>query len=174
MRSFSLLLGLLGLNILEPCAPLTTVEEPLPQKRNCGGCTACCTAMANSAVEPPKPTFSSCQFQCADGCSIHADKPQGCREFNCLWVQDTGKLFKEDERPDKFGIVAVAECTQFGPTIRIYESTDGALRREDVQELIHFWAQKVAVLAIVRGGKRFLYGKPKVLELARKLGAVKE
>jgi hypothetical protein len=78
---------------------------PLPQmKRTCGGCTECCTAVAVAALE--KPYFATCPHQTTTGCAIHPQRPHGCREYTCAWLQG---MLAEDMRPDKSGFILSPE-----------------------------------------------------------------
>jgi hypothetical protein len=79
---------------------------PLPQvKRSCGGCTECCTAVAVAELE--KPYFATCRHQTATGCSIYAERPNGCRQYNCAWLQG---MLTDEMRPDKSGFILSAEA----------------------------------------------------------------
>jgi hypothetical protein len=77
-------------------------EPRLTRKRQCGPCTACCTIMGVSDLDPPKPQRTACAHLCQKGCGIYHDRPRTCREFYCLWRYGLGD-FKD--RPDKSGIV---------------------------------------------------------------------
>jgi hypothetical protein len=78
--------------------------------RECGDCQACCTAKSVPGIV--KLENGNCPHQCDTGCSIHADRPQQCRDYRCLWLQ--GHL--DDElRPDQSGYildVALEQSTQ--------------------------------------------------------------
>ena len=52
--------------------------------RACGECTVCCTVMA--VPELHKPNRRACDHVCDEGCAIHAERPQDCRDFHCLWL----------------------------------------------------------------------------------------
>lgn len=39
------------------------------------------------------------------GCSIYEQRPKTCREFECVWLQDTRGLMDEAMRPDKLRVV---------------------------------------------------------------------
>ena len=78
------------------------MNEPKPSGRNCGGCTACCTVLA--VHELRKPMRWACEHIACAGCRIYAVRPQGCREFDCLWLR--GKISgDESRRPDRLGVI---------------------------------------------------------------------
>lgn len=80
--------------------PLPTAD-PAP-KRSCGGCTACCTTIG--VAELGKAPGERCPKLGARGCSIYAERPAECREFNCAWLYGVGDF---SDRPDKSGVVVV-------------------------------------------------------------------
>lgn len=63
--------------------------------RTCDGCKFCCWSYGVSEV--PKEPLSHCAHECGAGCSIHADKPSQCREFDCPYI--AGDAI---HRPDTF------------------------------------------------------------------------
>lgn len=69
--------------------------------RECGGCTACCKAL--SVAELAKPSNRWCNHcDVGSGCTVYADRPKSCRDFNCLWR--AGALGDAD-RPDRIKCV---------------------------------------------------------------------
>lgn len=85
-------------------------------KRSCGSCTLCCKTMGVSDLLPePKPPNRWCDL-CAigSGCKVYADRPQTCRDFACIWLQDTQGLFPDDCRPDRIGVVFVTDADGCG------------------------------------------------------------
>ena len=69
-------------------------------KRECGGCTACCTLVP--VYEISKPANTKCKYQYFKGCRLYHDKtamPMGCQLWSCRWLanDDTGDL----PRPDR-------------------------------------------------------------------------
>jgi len=89
-------------------APLPLLREallsaPTPTAdRACGTCTACCTVLAVDELQ--KPMRWACSHLAGDCCAIYADRPAGCRQFNCLWLR--GALPADDcWRPDQLGVI---------------------------------------------------------------------
>jgi len=64
--------------------PLTVVND----MRNCGICTACCTA--KGVAELDKPGGTACRFIAQQGqgvgCIIYADRPLSCQVYKCMWL----------------------------------------------------------------------------------------
>ena len=70
--------------------------------RTCGTCTQCCKTMAVVALEKPRDIW--CQHcQIGQGCKIYEQRPQECRDFVCLWLQD--ESVPEELKPDKTKVV---------------------------------------------------------------------
>jgi len=67
--------------------------------RECGECTLCC--LVTEIPELSKPINVMCNF-CDQGCTIHAERPKSCRNYNCAWLLGA---MDEDMRPDKCHVV---------------------------------------------------------------------
>lgn len=76
------------------------------QTRSCGGCNVCCTVMTVTPLN--KPGGAVCPHQTEAGCGIYEDRPGVCRAWHCMWVRDNGRVFREEERPDKSGVFFTA------------------------------------------------------------------
>lgn len=77
---------------------------------SCDGCTLCCKLM--SIYELEKPTNLWCSYVSKDhhSCSIYADRPFGCRHWQCGWLRSQTTPKPEDRmppelRPDRCGVV---------------------------------------------------------------------
>ncbi len=55
------------------------------QPRPCGSCSFCCKIIPVAALEKPANTWCT-HFAKGVGCSIHAERPGACRDFQCLWT----------------------------------------------------------------------------------------
>jgi uncharacterized protein len=81
-----------------------TIEtwQPGMFERPCGDCTMCCKLPA--APDLNKPPGVWCQH-CDKGkaCRIYDDRPQGCRDFYCLWKVMPD--FPEELRPDRCKVI---------------------------------------------------------------------
>ena len=50
----------------------------------CGNCTLCCELLPIQALN--KPHSEKCKY-CETNCTIYEDRPDDCKNFNCLWVE---------------------------------------------------------------------------------------
>lgn len=66
----------------------------------CETCNACCTIMSVSEIK--KRPGCECSHSGAGGCAIYADRPTGCRTFECLYLRDD---MDPEFRPDRCGVV---------------------------------------------------------------------
>lgn len=66
----------------------------------CGECTLCCTLCAVEDID--KAAGIEC-INCSDKCDIYENRPQGCRDFNCAYVQMPQVNIAM--RPDNCGVV---------------------------------------------------------------------
>jgi hypothetical protein len=75
--------------------------------RTCGGCTLCCTLVP--VKELAKGSFTACRHQRSvihrdgPGCAIYANRPPGCRHWQCVWLNSP--TVPDDMRPDRVGFV---------------------------------------------------------------------
>lgn len=54
-----------------------------------------------------KPNYKDCAHCIPKkGCGIYQDRPEECREFNCLWL---GGILPRDYRPDVLGVMFCVE-----------------------------------------------------------------
>lgn len=134
-------------------------------KRECGPCTACCTAMG--VPELSKAPGTTCSSVCATGCGVYKTRPQSCRDFQCVWLQ--GAL-EDEHRPDKTGVVLVPA----GPNSKFeektgvqlltaFESWPGAFERDPAKRLLGHLATKLAIV-MVKGPSRTVIGPPDTLK----------
>ena len=81
--------------------------------RSCKDCTLCCELLGINEID--KPAFSKCWNQTRTGCSVYADRPPSCRQFDCAWRRgDVPKHLK----PNKTGAV----ITSNGRMIMVYSN----------------------------------------------------
>ena len=57
----------------------------MADKRECGECRECCIVMDVHSMD--KPGGVACKHLCRDGCGIYLNRPNDCREFECVWLQ---------------------------------------------------------------------------------------
>lgn len=79
--------------------------------KGCGSCTLCCTLMRvemEPRPEPPKVAGVACGHLCRRGYGVYDDRPQSCRDFECLWLSSQSRFdysMPKYLRPDKTGVV---------------------------------------------------------------------
>ena len=90
---------------------------PLVPTSPCGPCTLCCKVMG---VKDVTPAGEWCQHaKKSRGCAIYDDRPQPCRDFQCLWVMGQFGEGAVELRPDR--LHAVVTRTKDGTNIVVYE-----------------------------------------------------
>ena len=131
--------------------------------RECGPCTACCTALA--IAELNKPTFQSCSHLCDTGCDIYARRPGSCADYQCLWLQ--GHLAEED-RPDLLGVIftTTADPADVARSTlpMLVEYREGALASPRLQQAIEGLLRHRPVVVMTRAGRRVLQPVPLTVE----------
>jgi len=85
---------------------MTVTDLDLVPGRTCGACTLCCTVMAIDKPDIQKEAGVTCRH-CRGGCTIHAARPQLCRDFHCGWRQLP--ILDESWRPDLSGVFVEIE-----------------------------------------------------------------
>jgi len=155
----------------------------MPKPRKCGTCTACCQG-TGLAVEPVrKERWGTCDHLIDVGhkrlCGIYDERPKGCRDFECLWLQG---LIDAMHRPDRCGLMfsATAASDVFvadGQGVRqaavAYEVWPGAATTGDGFHLIQMLSKRVLVI-LRRPDGMVLYGPPAVVAQAQRAMLLKK
>lgn len=86
-------------------------QEPRP-KAECGSCSLCCKLLG--VPEVPKPPAQWCPH-CKPGkpspCTVYADRPETCRDFQCGWLATSGL---PEHRPDRLHMIVTGESKKIG------------------------------------------------------------
>lgn len=80
---------------------------PLILGRECGSCTACCSALTIDHPEIQKHARIVCKNCNGAGCNIYDTRPTPCRTFNCAWR--LWPAFNPLARPDRTGVLPLIE-----------------------------------------------------------------
>jgi hypothetical protein len=78
----------------------------------CGECTACCKVYSIPEFKKPAgPWCSHCAI--GVGCKIYEERPERCREYQCLWLESQGRADPRERldpalRPDRCKVVFAA------------------------------------------------------------------
>lgn len=138
-------------------------------KRECGDCRACCTIMA--VEEIPKPNYQRCQHVGMFGCTIYAERPDSCQNFQCLWLQGVIDADSHVEllRPDKLKVMFDYQPdTKFGEVFKAYDVEPGATDRPAARTIIETLAADHLVV-IMGPKKRQLVGPKKRVKAAERV-----
>jgi hypothetical protein len=80
-----------------------TGEKLLPreQRHKCDECKACCGVVPVSEIG--LLAFQPCPHLCDHGCGIYANRPMGCKTWNCQWLAEP--QWEDKYRPDRCGVI---------------------------------------------------------------------
>lgn len=123
-----------------------TLDLPLLPDRTCGECVECCRFIPLDLPELAKPTGMLCAY-CVEGagCSVHAERPQTCRTWFCVWRVVE---LSDDWRPDRSGIIVRPDGLTTGEiTLYVVRETD-FLRSEAVFQTLASWLEQGLSLAL--------------------------
>lgn len=96
--------------------------------RQCGDCTACCTAL-----ETVSPKGEPCPHDCGQ-CAIYSARPAPCKAYRCLWLDG---YFGKNDRPDRLGVIFDRTSrSSAGPLVTARETRAGALASPGVTRLL--------------------------------------
>lgn len=136
---------------------------PIPN-RQCDGCTVCCEVLHIQQLE--KPSWQLCKHAC-NGCNIYDNRPQTCKDFNCLWL--AGYLEGEARRPDKLGLMFTASAsTHPKPSVFCFEGRAGAAQENPAKYVLDKITRKVMVFLHLYNSRQVVcLGPPKYNELMK-------
>lgn len=146
-------------------------QQPVTQKRKCGACGECCTAMGITELNKKAgdrcphlvrvPTGGEC-------CGIYETRPTSCRTFECYWLKGWATAA---DRPDKLGCVIAP--TLYGakiPSVYALESKPNALTRLSTLLRLAELEANVAVYHVPLGDKaRVLRGPAALVQKIQQL-----
>ena len=81
--------------------------------RTCGDCTLCCKVMAVNSMSKPRGAW--CRNCTKRSCAIYDERPDDCRQFNCVWLKV--ETLPNELRPDKCGFVLTT--TERNDTVQV-------------------------------------------------------
>ena len=75
------------------------------QTRECGDCNMCCKLPEINYFKEKKESYKWCNHcEIGVGCKIYSDRPQGCKDFFCMWQTGVSDL-----KPNKVGFFIFPE-----------------------------------------------------------------
>lgn len=100
--------------------------------KECGECTLCCELLPIPEINKPENVL------CGDcvlgkGCGIYNSRPESCRNFNCLYIEDTE--MNEILRPDNCNVIFERITTKIYLAINHYNNPT-AYKSEVVMDYI--------------------------------------
>lgn len=122
--------------------------------RECGNCVACCRLPA--IKELAKPFDTLCKFSDGKCCTIYAERPDVCRRFNCMWLQDR---LPEQCKPTEIGAV----FGDHGEVVTVWVEPDQEWRDGMIWALIEQCLRMAHVCVMQSGTRHFLKGDTKEL-----------
>lgn len=136
-----------------------------PSRRPCGDCTLCCKVIP--VEELGKPANRWCDHaEARKGCTIYADRPNGCRFWSCAWAATPE--WPEALKPNKTHVI----FDMFTDTLRFRRNSTGevqefsaiqlwvdpaypaAHRAPLVRQLIEIIGQRYGLPTLVRFGSK--------------------
>ena len=118
--------------------PLSVAPFAPAPGRQCGTCALCCKVYTFPEIEKPAGVW--CKY-CTPGkgCSIHANVPDPCRDFFCLWMND-GSM-PEEWRPDRARFVLTIYPTNGFVYGQVDPGAPGAWRKQPYYDALRKMAR---------------------------------
>ena len=134
-------------------------------RRQCGGCTACCTAMHIRELRKA-PGVTCLNERPGVGCAIYHTRPASCRNYHCAWLDgESGEL----DRPDRTGIILDRITVQSAipgrgaiPAVCVREARSGAFENGRGTEIVCELA-RTGIVVLLRGSRREIVGPPELV-----------
>lgn len=118
--------------------------------RTCSDCTMCCKILGVKELNK-EPNENCVHCNAGKGCQIYETRPQTCREFNCLWLQN--ELMPEEMRPDRTHVVLSVPTDGESLVALVDEKRPDAYLKGPTGDLVRYFSRKTSVLVVV-GEKR--------------------
>jgi hypothetical protein len=109
--------------------------------RECGTCALCCKVLGIDAIGKPRRQWCG-NCRAGKGCTIYADRPDECRDFNCVYV--TTKALGEHWFPARSKMIVCSDPATNRLEIHVDEGRENAWRAEPFYSEIKQWAQAAA------------------------------
>lgn len=131
-----------------------------------------------------KAAYSTCKNVCEKGCAIYADRPSECSGYSCLWLLDTEGILRDEERPDKNGLLfemskvhrkeSNFEAQTGIAFLVVRETKPDAFEGYYAQKTLKRLSKKVLIIRAYADGRRIAMGPPeKIRSLAGFLNALR-
>jgi hypothetical protein len=133
-------------------AELGVLSEP----KACGECGLCCKVLEFPELKKPRDVWCR-HFVKGEGCGVHADRPQSCRDYQCTWTW--AAPLDARWRPDRAGFVLHPGPNPSEVEIVVDPGRPDAWRSEPYYSQIKQWAdpRNLSITRIiVRTGGRLI------------------
>ncbi len=114
-----------------------TVAEQ--QARTCGECGLCCKLLAVEALGKPAHTWCD-HFAAKTGCAIYERRPDACRAFRCLWLDQTA--LGAEWKPNRSHIVLHLAAGENQLIATVDPEHPEAWKRKEYHALLRDWAER--------------------------------
>ena len=133
-------------------------------KRECGSCTLCCKLIGVEELKKPQNVWCR-HCNIGQGCKIYDTRPQGCRDFSCLWLKG---LIPEELKPND--VHHVFDMTLDGKRLVVHSDPDRQHRQRIVEDFMEKVAQAGVDVILIKGDKRSLLSyNPETLKMLENL-----
>lgn len=114
--------------------------------RTCGTCSACCRWP--SVPEINKPARTPCPNLGEGGykCTIYADRPETCVNYQCSWLRGMGAI---EDQPDTCHVLIDRRNTRWGLVLVAKPLEPGAALKKQGQDAISRTAQESNMLCLI-------------------------
>ena len=127
----------------------------LAVKRECGKCNLCCKLLRISEIK--KPPGRSCDHaKCGKGWAIYDNRPQSCRDFNCLWLQGA---WPEALKPNKTKVVPGTTADRSSVILYVDSDTPSAYRSPEMIKVLDKLLNAGPVFVVLRKSRMMLEKK---------------
>jgi hypothetical protein len=109
--------------------------------RNCDGCTLCCKLLGVCELNlAPLSWCPHCKTKA--GCSIYAQRPTECRQFDCEYLLDAA--MGSHWKPSRCKMVVVTEAFAHSVVVHVDPDRPDAWREEPYYSQLCQWARTAA------------------------------
>lgn len=132
---------------LYPLQPTPAQVGVRTEPKPCGDCSLCCKVMDVAVMQKPMG-FWCRQFRKGARCTIYADRPQVCQDYQCTWT--LADPLGEEWRPDRAGFVLHPGPVGSEVEIVVDPGRPDAWRREPYYSMLKRWSDRRQSASITR------------------------
>ena len=107
--------------------------------RTCGTCSLCCKLLGIGELNKPSGTWCS-KCNPPHGCTIYNDRPNECREFACVWLENP--TLSEDWKPASSKIVLYFIDNGSRLIAHVDPGSPDVWRRQPYYDQLKAWARR--------------------------------